>query len=53
LIKPNYKSQKRQKELARQQKQELKKKRKMDQKSDASEVQLGQNQNQIEPPEAA
>jgi hypothetical protein len=53
LIKPNYKSQKRQKELARQEKKELKRKRKESQKADESDIQQDQNHNTITPPEAA
>ena len=51
MAKPNYKSKKRQKELARQEKKELKKKRKMDQKTDESEIQQDQDANRIDPPE--
>jgi hypothetical protein len=51
LPKPNYKSKKRQKELARQEKKELKKKRKMDQKADGSEIIPDQTEKINEPPE--
>jgi hypothetical protein len=51
LAKPNYKFQKRQKELARQEKKEIKRKRKIDQKTDESEAQQEQNENTIELPE--
>ena len=51
MAKPNYKSKKRQKELARQEKKELKKKRKMDQKTDGSEMPPDQTEKTNEPPE--
>jgi hypothetical protein len=51
LAKPNYKSKKRQKELARQEKKELKKKRRMDHKSEASEIPPEQIEKSNEPPE--
>jgi hypothetical protein len=50
LAKPNYKSKKRQKEVARQEKKELKKQRKMDRKTDESEISQDQIQNTIENP---
>lgn len=51
MAKPNYKSKKRQKELARQEKKELKKQRKIDQKADVSEIEPDQTQKAIEPSE--
>ena len=48
MSKPNYKSKKRQKELARQEKKELKKKRKMDRNADESEIQQDPNQTTME-----
>ena len=44
MAKPNYNSKKRQKEIARQEKQELKRQRKMDRKTDKSEIESEQNQ---------
>ena len=49
MAKPNYGSKKRQKELARQEKRDLKKQRKMDRKTDHSEIQHDQANKTIEP----
>ena len=51
MAKPNYQFKKRQKELAKKKKQELKRQRKIDQKIDDSEIQQDQAQETIEPPE--
>jgi hypothetical protein len=51
LARPNYKFKKRQKELANQKKQALKRQRKTDQKTDDSEIQQDQTQKTIEIPE--
>jgi hypothetical protein len=51
LARPNYQFKKRQKELANKKKQDLKRQRKIDQKSDESEIQQDQTQKTIETPE--
>jgi hypothetical protein len=51
LAKPNYQFKKRQKELAKKKKQELKRQRKIGQKTDDSEIQQDQAQETIEPTE--
>ena len=51
MAKPNYSFKKRQKELAKKEKRELKRQRKIDQKTDESEIQQDQTQKTIEPTE--
>ena len=51
MAKPNYQFKKRQKELAKKEKKELKRQRKIDKKSVESEIQQGQTQKTMESPE--
>lgn len=51
MAKPNYQFKKRQKELAKKEKKELKRLRKIDQKTDESEIDQDQTQQRIEPPD--
>ncbi len=51
MARPNYKFKKRQKELANKKKQALKRQRKIDQKTDESEIQQEQSRKTIETPE--
>jgi hypothetical protein len=51
LAKPNYSFKKRQKELAKKEKQELKRQRKLDQKADEAQIQQDPTGKTPEPPE--